>query len=50
MECTVLYVQVADGEGNVQRAVDISPNDSEVAVERGSRVSGDHRPVNTLDR
>ena len=45
-----LYFQVAGGEGNVQRAVDISPNDSEVAVERGSRVSGDHRPVNPLDR
>ena len=35
-----LYVQVAGGEGNVERAVDVSPNEMEVEVERGRRVSG----------
>ena len=35
-----LYVQVAGGEGNVERAVDDSTNEMEVEVERGSRVSG----------
>ena len=41
-ECGVysLYIQVAGGEGNVQPAVDVSPNEMEVEVERGSRVSG----------
>ena len=34
-----LYVQVAGGEGNVERAVDVSPNEKEVEVERGSRVN-----------
>ena len=35
-----LYVQVAGGEGNVERAVDVSPKEMEVEVERSSRVSG----------
>ena len=30
-----LHVQVAGGEGNVERAVDVSPNEMEVEVERG---------------
>ena len=34
-----LYVQVAGGEGNVERAVAVSPNEMEVEVERGGRVS-----------
>ena len=29
-----LYVQVAGGEGNVERAVDVSPNEMEVEVEK----------------
>ena len=41
-----LYVQVAGGEGNVERAVDVSPNEMEVEVERGSRASGGLRQVN----
>ena len=41
-----LYVQVAGGERNVERAVDVSPNEMEVEVERGSRVSGGLRQVN----
>ena len=35
-----LYVQVAGGEGNVERADDVSPKEMEVELERGSRVSG----------
>ena len=35
-----LYVQVAGGEGTVERAVDVSPNEMEVEVERGRCVSG----------
>ena len=41
-----LYVLLAGGEGNVERAVDVSPNEMEVEVERGSRVSGCFRQVN----
>ena len=41
-----LHVQVAGGEGNVGRAVDVSPNEKEVEVERSSRVSGSLRRVN----
>ena len=41
-----LYVQVAGGEGNVERADDVSPNEMDVGVERGSRVSGGLRQVN----
>ena len=40
-----LYVQVAGGDGNVERAVDVSPNEMEVEVERG-RASGGLRQVN----
>ena len=35
-----LYVQVAGGEGNVERAVDVSSNEMEGEVERGGRVPG----------
>ena len=45
-----LYVQVAGGEGTVERAVDVSPNEMEVEVERGRRVSGGLRQVNPQDR
>ena len=41
-----LFVQVAGGEGNVERAADVSPNEMEVEVENGSRVSGGLRQVN----
>ena len=41
-----LHVQVAGGEGNMERAVDVSPNEKEVEVERGSRVSESLRQVN----
>ena len=41
-----LDVQVAGGEGNVERADDVSPNEMDVEVERGSRVSGGLRQVN----
>ena len=41
----ILYVQVAGGDGNVERAVDVSPNEMEVD-ESGTRVSGSLRPVN----
>ena len=34
-----LSFQVAGGEGNVERSVDVSPNEMDVAVERGSHVS-----------
>ena len=34
-----ICVEVAGGEGNVERAVDVSPNEMEGEVERGSRVS-----------
>ena len=34
-----LYVQVAGGDGNVERAVDVGPNEMEVEIERG-RASG----------
>ena len=34
------YVQLAGGEGNVERAVDVSRNEMEAEVERGCRVSG----------
>ena len=34
-----LYVQVAGGEGNVERALDVSPNEMEVEVVRGSQSS-----------
>ena len=45
-----LYVQLAGGEGNVKRAVDVSPNEMEVD-ESGSRVSGGGlRPVKPQDR
>ena len=42
-ECGVynLYVQVSGGGGNVERAVDVSPNEMEFEVERGdTRFSG----------
>ena len=39
------YFQVAGGEGNVERAVDVSPNSMEVEVERGGRVSSGLRQV-----
>ena len=45
-----LHVKVAGGDGNVERAVDVSPNEMEVEVERGSRVSGGLRQVNPQDR
>ena len=38
-----LQVQVTCGEGNEERAVDVSPNEMEVEVEKGSRVSGSLR-------
>ena len=41
-----LHVQVAGGEGNVESAVDVSPNETEVEVERDCRVSGGFRQVN----
>ena len=41
-----LHVQVAGGEGDVERAVNVVPNEMEVEVERGSRVSGGFRQVN----
>ena len=41
-----LYGQVAGGEGNGERAVDVSPNEMEVEVERGCRVSVGLRQVN----
>ena len=41
-----LYVDVAGGEGNVEREVDVSPNEMVIEVERGSRVSGSFRQVN----
>ena len=41
-----LYVQVGGGDVNVERAVDVSPNEMEVEVERGSRASGCLRLVN----
>ena len=44
-----LHVQVAGGDGNVERVVDVSPNEMEVEMERG-RVSGDLRQVNPHDR
>ena len=34
-----LHVQVAGGEGNEERAFDVSPNEMEVEVETGSRTS-----------
>ena len=40
-----LYVQVAGGDGNVERAVDVSPNEMEVD-ESGNRASGCFRLVN----
>ena len=40
-----LYVQVAGGDGSVDRAVDVSPNEMEVD-ESGSRASGGFRLVN----
>ena len=40
-----LYVQVAGGDGSVERAVDVSPNKMEVD-ESGNRASGGVRPVN----
>ena len=41
-----LYVQVAGGGGNVERAVDVSPNEMEVEAERGdNRFSRRLRPV-----
>ena len=46
VKCTNLYVQVAGGEGNVERALDVSPNEMEIALERGSRASGGFRQVN----
>ena len=42
-----LYVQVAGGEGNAERALDVSPNEMEVEAERGCRVSGGLRQVNS---
>ena len=44
-----LYVQVAGVDGNVERVVDVSPNELKVEVER-SRVSGGLRQVNPQDR
>ena len=42
-----LYVQVAGGEGHVERAVDVSPREKKVEVERGSPVwEGGLRQVN----
>ena len=43
-----LCVQEA-GEGNVERAVDVSPNEMEVEVDRG-RASGGLQQVNPQDR
>ena len=40
-----LYVQVAGGDGSVERAVDVSPNETEVD-ESGHRAPGGLRPVN----
>ena len=40
-----LYVHEAGGDGNVDRTVDVSPNDMEVEVERGC-ASGGLRQVN----
>ena len=40
-----LYVQVAGGDGSVERAVDVSPNEMEVD-ESGNRASGCLRRVN----
>ena len=40
-----LYVQVAGGDGSVERAVDVSPNEMEVD-ESGHRASGSLRLVN----
>ena len=35
-----LYVQVAGGDGKVERAVDVSPNGMEVEVEKRSCIGG----------
>ena len=44
-----LFVQVAGGDGNVERPVDVSPNEMEVD-ETGSRALGGLRQVNDEDR
>ena len=43
------YVQVAGGDGHVEQAVDVSPNEMEVD-ESGHRASGGRRQVHQQDR